>query len=175
MTSTAGLPSITIDRAQLNRLFDAYEAHDVARILTFFTEDVEWTQPMAGTVIGHDNAERVVRQMFTAMPDVRFPVSDRHFFVSEDGRAAVATWVMTGTMTGVADPPGYQPTGKTATVHGACSYTFRDGLIARHVVMFDALALLQQLGLMPGTDSLPTKLMAGVQSVSARLAHVVHR
>jgi steroid delta-isomerase-like uncharacterized protein len=175
MTATAGLPTITIDRAQLQRLFDAYEEHDVTKVLTFFTEDVTWTQPMDGTVVGRDNAEHLLRQMFTAMPDVRFPVADRHFFIAEDGHSAVATWTMTGTMTGIAEPPGYLPTGRTATIRGACSYTFRDGLISRHLVLFDGIDLLQQLGLMPGLDSLPTKLLTGVQNVSTRLSHVVHR
>jgi steroid delta-isomerase-like uncharacterized protein len=175
MTATTGLPSITVDRAQLNRLFEAYDEHDVTKILIFFTDDVEWTQPMDGTVIGRDNAERLLNQMFRAMPDLRFPAADRHFFLSEDGHSAVATWQMTGTMTGVADPPGYQPTGRTATVRGACSYTFRDGLISRHVVMFDGLDLLQQLGLMPGLATLSTKVLTGVQNVSTRLSHIVHR
>jgi steroid delta-isomerase-like uncharacterized protein len=174
MTATAGLPSMTIDRAQLNRLFEAYDAHDVPKILDFFTDDVEWTQPMDGTVLGRANAERVLRQMLRAMPDVRFPAADRHFFVAEDGHSAVSTWIMTGTMTGVADPPGYQPTGKSATVHGACLYRFRDGLIARHLVMYDGLDLLQQLGLMPGLDSMPTKLLTGVQNISTRLSHAIH-
>ena len=89
MTATTGLPSITVDRAQLNRLFEAYDEHDVTKILTFFTDDVEWTQPMDGTVIGRDNAERLLNQMFRAMPDLR---SQQLTGTSSSVRTATRPW-----------------------------------------------------------------------------------
>ena len=109
------------------------------------------------------------------MPDVHFPLEDQRVLVAEDGTWAVSTWRMIGTMTGRADPPGYEPTGKTANVAGSCLYELRDGRIARHTIVYDGLDLMQQLGLMPAMDSLPTKIMAGAQAVTSRLTHALHR
>ncbi len=76
---------------------------------------------------------------------------------------------MVATMTGRLDPPGWEPTGKGAEVAGMCAYEFRDGLIARHTVIYDQMSLSQQLGLMPATDSAPVKAMVGLQKAQVGL------
>lgn len=162
-------------RQQIERLFAAYNEHDVAKVLAFFTDDVVWTQPLEGTVNGRAEAEKVLLAMRGTMPDLHFPIEDVQIFVADDGKLAASTYRMTGAMTGRADPPGYEPTGKTATVRGACLYEMRGDLIARHTVIYDGVDLLQQLGLMPATNSLPSKLIAGAQTVTSKVTHVLHR
>lgn len=174
---TTAKPTIdkTFVRKHIEGLFGAYNEGISEKVMTFFTEDVVWTQPLDGMVTGRAEAEKLLKAMKITMPDLHFPIEDVQIFVSDDAKQAISTYRLIGTMTGRADPPGYEPTGKTASIRGTCVYELRDGLIARHTIIYDALDLLQQLGLMPATDSLPTKIMAGAQTVTTKLAHALHR
>ncbi len=104
--------------------------------------------------------------MFTTLPDYHLPLEEVDVFVSEDGRKAAARWRAVATMTGPMDPPGFAATGKTAYFPGACFYEFRDGLIGRHTILYDLMGLGERLGLMPGMESMPVKVLARSQHVT---------
>ena len=71
---------------------------------------------------------------------------------------------MVATMKGRLDPPGYEPTGMTGDVTGMCRYEFTDGgLIARHQIIYDTMTLARGLGLMPPSDSVPYRMLVGLQ------------
>ena len=168
------MPTTTIDtmRTQVGALFEAYNDHDVDAILALFTDDVAFEDPnLPAPALGKEAVAEVVGGQFRAMPDLHFPKEEIAIFTSP-GATAASRWHAVGTMTGRLDPPGYLPTGQTADWAGMCSYEFRDGLISRHVLVYDVLGVTQKLGLMPATDSVMTKTLVGAQNVGSRLAKV---
>ena len=167
--------SSTMVRQQIVRLFEAINERDIPKMLEFFTDDVVWSQPFGEPVVGRAEADRLLHEMYAMMPDLRFDLDTDNLLVSQDGTHAASVWRLTGTMTGVAKPFDYQPTGRSATVQGACVYQFQDGRIARHTILYDGLDLMQQLGLLPAMDSLPTKVLAAAHNVTTRLSHALHR
>ena len=167
-------------RAHLETLFTAFNEHDVDKIMTYFTSDVTWEDPsLSQPAVGTKEAHDTVVAIFTAFPDLHFDPKSVKVLVAQDGKTAMSSWTWSGTMNGPIDPPGYAPTGKPASVTGACVYDLEDGLIRRHVVIYDLLGMLQQLGLMPGSESLSVKAMVGAQrlghEIAGRAKGVLHR
>ncbi len=158
-------------RTQILSLLRAFNEHDAERVLSHFTEDVVWEDPMVdGPLIGGAAAKEQVEAIFRAFPDLAFPLDDAEVYFAADPAKAVSSWHWIGTMTGPIEPPGFQPTGKRVDVKGTCQYEFREGLIARHTVLYDVLGMSQRLGLMPANDSLAVKALVGAEKVKGRLA-----
>jgi steroid delta-isomerase-like uncharacterized protein len=172
MTTQIVLPDADI-RAKVRELFDAFNAHDVDRIVKLHTKSAVFDDPtLIEPAHGHEALGAELRRMFQAFPDITFTVKD--VYVAEAGHVA-AHWEFTATMTGPIDPPGYAPTGKTVTVDGACVYEMKDGLFSRHTSIYDTMGLLQQLGLMPGLDSPTVKIGAGIQRAMSLVTKAVQR
>lgn len=167
-------------RAHFEALITAFNEHDIDKIMTFFSPDVTWEDPsLPKPTVGTTEARETVAAIFTAFPDLHFDPKTLKVLVAPDGKTAMSSWTWTGTMLGPIDPPGYAPTGKVATVPGVCVYELEDGLVRRHMVVYDVLGMLQQLGLMPETESISVKAMVGAQRLSHGLAGkakaVLHR
>lgn len=159
-------------REHVTSLIRAINEHDVDKVVGHFTEDVLWEDPMLhAPVTGRAAAAKELTTTFTAMPDYHLPFEEVDVYVAEDGRKAAAKWHAVATMTGPLDPPGFAPTGKTVYFPGACFYEFRDGLIARHTILYDVMGVSEKLGLMPGMESMPVKMLARTQ----RFATTVRR
>jgi len=79
----------------------------------------------------------------TAFPDVRFTIED----IIAEGETVTARWSCRGTHKG--DLNGLAPTGKQFTVSGVSVARFTNGKIAEGWVNWDALSLMQQLGVVP--------------------------
>lgn len=154
--------------------FGAFNNHDVDKIVEMHTADAEWEDPTVTSPIRGRNAiAEHLRGMFKAFPDFRF---DEDFEVyGTDGTRAAVKWQFTGTMTGPIDPPGFAPTGKSATVTGVCLYDFVDGRLDRHQIVYDTMGMLEQLGVMPSLDSASGKLTVGLQRATARVSRGLHR
>lgn len=84
----------------------------------------------------------------TALPDLHFHIED---MIAEADRV-VARWTMTGTHNG--DLQGIQPTGKKVNLNGTSICRIANGKIAEQWVNWDALGLMQQIGVVPKTDRL---------------------
>jgi steroid delta-isomerase-like uncharacterized protein len=150
-------------------LIGALNAHDVDEALTFFTEDATWEgshtpQP----IVGHDAIREVFRGWFMGFPDMHFPLEDVELYLETDGRHGIAYWTLIMTMDG--PYAGFAPTGRQAKNKGMCRYEFRDGKIAHHVIIYDEMAVTQQLGLIPTEDSLGFRLMAGAQHLTSPIS-----
>lgn len=164
------MPTMTVDdiRTRVESFLQAYNDHDVDAIVSQCTEDVVWEDPsLSEPLMGREPAAAMLRAMLTAFPDLHFPRDEIEIYRSLSGRRAASRWHMVATMTGRLDPPGWEPTGRGVEVSGMCAYEFRDGLIARHTVLYDQMSMSRQLGLMPGPDSVPVKAMVGLQRAQA--------
>jgi steroid delta-isomerase-like uncharacterized protein len=158
-------------RTTIIEFLSAVNAHDVERILPFFTDDVVWEgsgfpAPVAGRVA----VVEALREWFSAFPDLHFPLEDVEVFRSVDGDHALAFWTSVMTMEGPF--AGFAPTGRHAKGKGVCRYEFVDGRIARHSIVYDQMQVSQQLGLLPAEGSTGYRLFTGVQRLGTRLSRV---
>jgi ketosteroid isomerase-like protein len=107
----------TIENA-LNGLVDAFNAHDLDRIMTFFTDDCVLQMPRGPNPFGQ-RAEGAVAvkatlaTRFEGIPDVHYG-EDSHYI---DGNVGVSKWLLTGTTAAE----------QKIAVRGCDFYEFRDG------------------------------------------------
>lgn len=88
------------DDTALRALVAAFNAHDLDRIMTFFTEDCVLETPRGsdpwGTChIGHDAVREALAARFSGLPDVHYG-EDEHWVC---GDHATSRWLLTGTTT----------------------------------------------------------------------------
>jgi len=79
----------------------------------------------------------------TAFPDIRLTIDD----IIAEGETVVARWSCRGTHKG--DLSGIPPTGKQVNITGVSIARFANGKMEEGWVNWDALALMQQLGVVP--------------------------
>lgn len=100
-----------------------------------------------GRPMGPEQIGQFVGMLFGAFPDMHF--HEEHLVAEEDMVAACYTW--TGTHRGDYHTPGgvVPPTGKSFRVTGNEFFRLRDGKIVACIAVWDHLAMLQQLGVIP--------------------------
>jgi ketosteroid isomerase-like protein len=89
------------DEARLKDLLNAFNAHDLDRIMEFFTDDCVLEMPRGsepwGTRFSGQQAVRAgLAQRFEGLPDVHYG-EDEHWVCGEH---AVSKWLLTGTTVG---------------------------------------------------------------------------
>ncbi|MGB8649805.1 MAG: ester cyclase [Mycobacteriales bacterium] len=169
-------PQVTSQtRSMLTRFLEVWNDHDVDKVLSFLTEDVVWTEPgLPMPVRGKEAAATSVRDTFTAFPDISWPKEDMRVYTSDNPAFAASSYTMVGTMHGRM-APGFAPTGKRFRLTGACLYELRDGLIARHTILYDSVTAMQQIGLLPDPDSFAFKAQMHLQSLTSRAKGLIRR
>ena len=133
--------------------YDAYndhtfDAHWLERAAAPIAEECEVVDIPSGTTLrGPEGLKQLLLGFSTAFPDSRVEVTD--LSTTEDG--AVVEFVARGTHTGPLHTPSgdIQPAGRPFEVHFCDVYKINDGKIVRHSTYYDALSLLQQLGVIP--------------------------
>jgi len=122
---------------------EAFNVHQVDKVLSFVTEDIVYEDvPLARVSRGTAEMRAFATEIFTAFPDFKLEVKS---FVANDDMAA-AEWVMTGTFLGEIQSAGMKPTGKGFSVRGASMAELRGGRIGRHTDYYDGAAFLRQIG-----------------------------
>ena len=92
---------------------------------------------------GPESEKRRATLYRTAFPDIRLTVED----IIAEGETVVARWSCRGTHKG--DLNGIAPTGKQVDITGVSIARFTNGKIFEGFVNWDALSLMQQLGVVP--------------------------
>ena len=108
--------------AALEALADAFNDHDIDRIMSFFAEDCSLDMPRGhephGTrFLGLDAVRRGLMTRFETTPDVHYGEVEN--FVS--GNTGISKWLLTGTT----------PAGEKVRVRGCDFYSFRNGKVVR--------------------------------------------
>jgi ketosteroid isomerase-like protein len=111
-------------RSTLAKLCDAFNAHDLDRIMTFFADDCvlempRGNKPWGSRFEGKANVRAALGTRFEGLPDVHYG-NDEHF-VDEAAGTGMSKWLLTGT----------NREGKRIEVQGCDFYTFRDGKVVR--------------------------------------------
>ena len=92
---------------------------------------------------GRDAYKQLVTMFRTGFPDIKTTVEE----LVAEGDRVVARWTWRGTNSG--EFQGMPPTGKQVTGTGISIHRLANGKMAEAWVNFDALGMLQQLGVLP--------------------------
>lgn len=108
--------------AMLERLLDAFNAHDLDAVMGFFVDDCvlempRGPNPWGQRYRGRDRVREGLAGRFAGLPDVHY--GDARHWVS--GSRGCSEWLVTGTTTD----------GKRIEARGCDLFEFRDGKIAR--------------------------------------------
>jgi steroid delta-isomerase-like uncharacterized protein len=95
------------------------------------------------TFRGPEGIKQFVMMYRMAFPDVHFTIDD----LIAEGERVVTRWTVTGTHKG--ELQGIAPTGKDVRVTGIVISRLAKGKVEEDWINFDALGLLQQLGMVP--------------------------
>ena len=106
----------------LQALLDAFNAHDLDAIMSFFTEDCVVDTPRGPTpggqrLVGKAQVRKGFQARFDGIPDIDYG-QDRHWTCGDRG---VSEWTISGT----------QSTGESIEVRGCDLFEFTDGKISR--------------------------------------------
>ena len=111
-------------RSTLEALCDAFNAHDLDRIMSFFSDDCVLEMPRGNSpwgtrCEGRDQVREGLAARFAGLPDVHY--GDAEHFVDAAANTGMSKWTLTGTSSD----------GKRTEVRGCDFYTFRDGKVIR--------------------------------------------
>jgi len=131
--------------ATMKRLYDLINAGDIDGFGELLAEDFVEHEEMPGLEPSKEGVKRLFHMYRAAFPDLRMEAQD----VLVSGDKAVARVRATGTHQG--EFLGMPATGKSVDVQLIDIIRFGDdGLAREHWGVFDALAMMQQLGAIPG-------------------------
>jgi steroid delta-isomerase-like uncharacterized protein len=166
MSTAASTPDLATFCA---RYMAAWNDHDPGAMDDLLTQDIVWEDPaLAEPARGIRAVQDFMRAGWVAFPDLRFDETDVPHRTSEGSQVAWR-WRMRGTMTGVLDPPGFAPTGRSMEVEGVDLWEMRDGRIARYRAFYDLNDLARQLAIAPAPGSRGEKAMVALQRLQARM------
>ena len=108
--------------ATLKAVLNAFNAHDLDRIMTFFSDDCilempRGRDPWGSRYVGAAAVKDGLRSRFAGIPDVHYGY-DTHFVAGDIG---VSQWTLRGTTV----------KGERIEVRGCDFFTFRDGKIVK--------------------------------------------
>ena len=128
----------------LRRFFtEVFEQGNLAVVDEIFSTDWVNIDPSLPPLKGRDGARQLVTMFRTAFPDLKGGLED---MVAEGNRVA-GRFSFTGTHKG--DLMGIKPTGMHVTLAGTGIFQIEDDKILKNQVNFDALGMLQQIGVVP--------------------------
>lgn len=130
--------------ATLNEMYERINAHDMEGFAAQLADDFVEHEAAPGLEPTKEGVVQFFTMYIAAFPDLRFEPEE----VFASGDRVVARFRASGTNTG--DFMGMPATGRSVDVQGIDIIRFgEDGLAHEHWGIFDALAMMQQLGVIP--------------------------
>jgi steroid delta-isomerase-like uncharacterized protein len=135
------------NKALLRRAWDeVYGQKRLDSIEELARDDVIAHEP-DGDVRGVEELRRYLGTYLAAFPDTSVIVDD----VIAEGDKVVSRYTVSGTHTGTTQEYG-PPTGRQMVIEGITVYHFKGGKLAEMWDRYDNLAVMRQLGLLPGAE-----------------------
>jgi ketosteroid isomerase-like protein len=111
-------------RSRLTELCEAFNAHDLDRIMALFSDDCvlempRGSKPWGARFEGKDRIREALASRFAGLPDVHY--GDAEHFVDETAETGISKWTLTGTTVD----------GTRKEVRGCDFYTFRNDKVVR--------------------------------------------
>ena len=172
-TTSEATPSIEWIRDFTSRWLDAWNSHEVDRLLALMSEDIEyrddgWPKPMRG----HADVREFLEAIWRATPDMTFEMLSGPYVIPGEPRAAFH-WRGGGTHTGPLEPPGFAPTGRRWELDGVDFHEYRDGRVCKLRIAYDMLSASRQLGLMPAAGGRAESALAMAQRSASRVQQAI--
>ena len=109
-------------RSTLTALCEAFNAHDLDRIMAFFSDHCvlempRGPKPWGARFEGKETVKAALATRFEGLPDVHY--GDARHFVDSAASTGASKWTLTGTTR----------EGKSIAVNGCDFYTFKDGKV----------------------------------------------
>ena len=106
----------------LKGVFDAFNAHDLDQIMSYFADDCvlempRGPDPWGKRYVGQAAVREALASRFAGLPDVQYS-EDTHFVSGDTG---ISKWTIRGTTA----------SGQKIEVHGCDFYSFRNGKIVK--------------------------------------------
>ncbi|WP_405179537.1 ester cyclase [Nocardia sp. NBC_01377] len=140
------------NKAAAKRVFDAWNMRDLDvfdEVIAADYIDHDPQNPFADTH-GPEGFKRLAQMYLAAFSDQRFLVNEQ----IAEGDFVTTRWTGTGTNDG--EMMGMHATGKSAVVQGITITRFEDGKIVESWGCWDALGMMQQLGVVQSASSAAT-------------------
>ena len=130
--------------AYADNINQAWNSHDIERVLSFYSFDCIGSDVGQSTLIrGREGVRSMLEMYWKAFPDLQFVITDT---VVQDSRL-VMVWVAEGTHQGpIMNIP---PTGHKVEVRGVSVIDVEDGLVIRGQYIWDLAGMLRHMGLLP--------------------------
>jgi steroid delta-isomerase-like uncharacterized protein len=108
----------------LQQLCDAFNEHDLDKIMSHFADDCvlempRGSQPWGSRSEGRENVRKALATRFEGLPDVHY--GNEQHFVDSRANTGISKWTLTGT----------RRDGQRIEVWGCDFYTFREGKVTR--------------------------------------------
>lgn len=108
----------------LEQLCDAFNQHDLDKIMSHFADDCvlempRGSKPWGSRSEGRENVRKALATRFEGLPDVHY--GNAQHFVDESANTGISKWTLTGT----------RRDGQRIEVCGCDFYTFREGKVTR--------------------------------------------
>ncbi len=134
-----------VNKTIVRRLFEeVWNKGDLSVADELFTPNYDHHDPSTPDVgLGPESEKKRATLYRTAFPDLRLTIED----IIAEGETVMARWSCRGTHKG--DLSGIAPTGKQFTISGVSIARFSGSKMAEGYVNWDALGLMQQLGVVP--------------------------
>lgn len=130
--------------ATMRKAYELINAHDIDGLGDLLSDDMVEHEETPGFPPTKEGVKQFFTAYIAAFPDLRMDVED----LIESGDKVVVRFSATGTNSG--DFMGMPATGKSVEVQGIDIIRFGDdGKAAEHWGVFDALSMMQQLGVVP--------------------------
>lgn len=137
------------NKAAAKRVVDAWNTRDLEvfdEVIAADYIDHDPQNPFSDTH-GPESLKQLARMYLTAFPDQRFLINEQ----IAEGDFVTTRWTGTGTNDG--EMMGMHATGKPAVVQGIMINRFQDGKIVEGWSCWDALGMMQQLGIVQPAHS----------------------
>ena len=132
------------NKALVRRFYEeVFNRKNLASIDEFVDSQIVEHDLPPGLPVGSEGTRLFIGMYLAAFPDLHLAVED----IMAEGNEVTARFTIRGTHRG--ELMGIHPTSKQVTVTGIQVMRIADGRIAENWVSFDALGMLQQLGVIP--------------------------
>ena len=173
--TSEAMPSIDWIRDFTPQWLEAWNSHEVDRLLALMTEDIEYRDDSWPKIMrGHADVREFLEATWRATPDMTFELLSGPYVLPGEPRAAFY-WRGWGTHSGVLEPPGFAPTGRRWELDGVDLHEYRDGRVCRLRIVFDMLSASRQLGLVPAAGGRAERALALAQRSGSRVQQAIRQ
>ncbi len=149
-------------------IFERLNAHDVASLRAFWTDDTVASFPDA-TCHGPDELAAYFSDKFASIEGFHLEV----LAIAESGDNVLVHWRMTGRHTGTL--LGLAGTGRAITIDGMDHFVLRDGKALTNTIVFDQMAFARQVGLLPPDRSAVDQALKAAFNTKTKAVEALRR